>query len=283
MSTALVTGCSTGIGFSTALRLARDGFDVVATMRAPEVDGARLLDAAHAHDLDLTVRALDVRSDDSVQRCFDDIEDLAVLVNNAGIMSFGSIEQTTVAAWQDVFETNVFGAVRCVRAALPRLRGRTDGCIVNISSGAGAVSLPGLGAYVASKAALEVLGEVTAAEGFAHGIRVVVLQVGATATTIAGKTQPPDRDDPSFGAIRNSLAFLGAQMRSPSSPEEIADAVAEAVRDPSTPFRVRVGQGTEPLLHFRRALTDEAWIPTVGGPLDQFCQRYAEITGEALR
>jgi NAD(P)-dependent dehydrogenase (short-subunit alcohol dehydrogenase family) len=85
MTAALVTGCSSGIGFATAIRLAGEGYEVVATMRNPKAGGARLLEAARAAQVEIDIRPLDVRDDESVRRAFLDINDLGVLVNNAGI------------------------------------------------------------------------------------------------------------------------------------------------------------------------------------------------------
>ena len=121
MATALVTGCSTGIGFATAIRLATENFDVVATMRNPDKDGEPLLGAARDAGVELRLRALDVRDDESVGRAFEGLDDLEVLVNNAGIVWFESAEEMSVQWWQDIYDTNLFGPVRCMKAALPHL------------------------------------------------------------------------------------------------------------------------------------------------------------------
>jgi len=99
MGVALVTGCSTGTGFATALRLAIDGLDEVATMRDPERDEASLLDAAKAADVPLRVRQLDVIDDESVAQAFEGLDELAVLVNNAAIMWMSSAEATEMEQW----------------------------------------------------------------------------------------------------------------------------------------------------------------------------------------
>jgi NAD(P)-dependent dehydrogenase (short-subunit alcohol dehydrogenase family) len=211
MGVALVTGCSTGIGFATALHLGRAGFDVVATMRNPDKDGAPLLEAAHDTGSQIRLAALDVCHDDSVERAFADAGDLDVLVNNAAIVCSGSMEETTITEWQDVFETNLFGAVRCMRAVLPGMRTRGGGCIVNVSSAAGSVALPAVGAYAASKAALETASEIAAIEGVRFGIRVVVIETGATATAMGAKIQVPPKTSPYWDPMRNTFAWLGAQ------------------------------------------------------------------------
>jgi len=97
----------------------------------------------------------------------------------AGIICMGSVGETEIAAWRAVFDTNVFGAVRCIRAVLPLLRPRGGGCIVNVSSAAGVVALSAVSAYAASKAALEMLSQAVAIEAGPHGIRVVLVEAGS--------------------------------------------------------------------------------------------------------
>ena len=282
MGTALVTGCSTGIGFATALRLAEDGWDVAATMRQPDRDGGPLREAAAAAGLNLRLVALDVTDAISVAHAFEEAGELEVLVNNAGIMWFGSVEETDLDRWQELFNTNIFGAVRCIRAALPLLRARGGGCIVNVSSAAGPVAMPAVGAYGASKAALESVSEVVAIEGRAHGIRVVIIETGATATPISGKVQPTKRDTPYWGAMRNTMTLL-AGVSPFSPPAVIAEAIAGAVRDPATPFRLAVGQGSSELISARSHMSDDEWIAVAGGTTDNFVERFRDTTGVNLR
>ena len=97
-----MTGCSTGIGFATALRLGADGFDVLATMRNPDRDGAALLTAARGAGVGVRLAALDVTDDASVAHAFHEAGDIDVLVNNAAISWFGSTEETEVARWRNI-------------------------------------------------------------------------------------------------------------------------------------------------------------------------------------
>ncbi len=209
--------------------------------------------------------------------------DVDLVVNNAAIMWFGSTEETDVDRWAEVFDTNLFGAVRCMRVALPGFRARGGGCIINISSAAGSVALPAISAYASSKAALEAASEMVAMEGHQHNIRVVVIQTGATATAIGAKGKTPNRDSPYWASMRNTLTFLAAQQPSISSPDEIAAAVAQAAVDPTTPFRLAVGQGSAELIQALSAMTDAEWIATAGGTTDTFTSRYQQATGINLR
>ena len=141
MLTALITGTSTGIGRATALELARSGLTVWASMRDTSM-GASLESIASSENLDLRVLQLDVEDDDSVDAAFQKAGDIDVLVNNAGLSPIGSVEEFQVDAWKQLFETNVFGLIRCTQAALPAMRDNASGHIINISSVAGRVAIP---------------------------------------------------------------------------------------------------------------------------------------------
>jgi NAD(P)-dependent dehydrogenase (short-subunit alcohol dehydrogenase family) len=227
--------------------------------------------------------ALDVDDDESVRRAFESAGELDVLVNNAGITRMGSVEETDIAEWRALFDTNVFGAVRCIRAILPMLRERGGGCIVNVSSVAGVAAMPAVSAYGASKAALERLSEALAIEGRPHGIRVVIVETGFVDTAVRGKVQPPNSDSPQWSTMRNTLTFLAAQARQASPAAVVADAIAAAVADPSTPLRVEVGQGGAELLQARSQLSDDEWIAMLSNATPAFIHGYQEVTGTDLK
>lgn len=156
MPVAIVTGSSTGIGFATALRLAREGHIVYATVRS-EASGAALAEAAG--DLPVRLVVLDVDSDESVAAGIAGVMAVEghvdVLVNNAGVSGGRDIESTPLAQFQSVMNTNAWGLLRCTHAVLPSMRERRSGCIVNVTSLAGRIASPGMGAYSASKWAAE--------------------------------------------------------------------------------------------------------------------------------
>jgi NAD(P)-dependent dehydrogenase (short-subunit alcohol dehydrogenase family) len=154
MGSALVTGCSTGIGFATAVALGRAGYDVVATMRRPE-RSPRLQELVTREELPVTILPLDVDSDDSVANAFRTAGQIDVLVNNAGIGQNFNIEDAPLDHFRETMETNYFGALRCIKAVLPGMRERRSGTIVNVTSVAGRIAAAGMGAYTASKHALE--------------------------------------------------------------------------------------------------------------------------------
>ena len=166
MKIAVVTGTSTGIGLTTSLHLARNGYQVFAGMRNLAKADA-LQTAAAAENLPVTVVQLDVCDTDSVKQAFAEIEKTGpvdVLINNAGIGGAAPLELVPEAEHKQMFETNYFGVVRCIQAVLPSMRERQTGSIVNITSAVGLQATPNQIAYSASKWALECLGEALAHE-----------------------------------------------------------------------------------------------------------------------
>ena len=282
MTRALVTGCSSGIGFATAIRLAQEGYDVVAAMRRPERDAGRLLEAAERAGVSLRVAQLDVDDPGSVETAFAAAGDIDVLVNNAGIFQLDSVEETPPDEWRAMFETNYFGAVRCVQRVLPHMREQGSGCIINVSS-AGAVSCPpASGAYAASKAALEATSMVLAAEGRPHGIRVIVMETGGVRTPILGKLKAPSKHSPYAATTQNTFHFLRAMLGELSDPTEIAEAIVRAIRDEGQPqFMVHAGKGSQEISHLRSLHDAAGWIELFASPPTQFAERLTEMTEQS--
>jgi short-subunit dehydrogenase len=171
--TVLVTGASSGIGRATARLLAERGFTVFGTARKPSPpdEGAKS---------GVTMVALDVRSDESVRACVEQVVAKAgrldVLVNNAGYSLTGAAEETSVEEAKAQLETNFFGAVRMVNAVLPGMRKAEAGKIINISSLAGSTAIPYSGFYSASKFALEGYSESLWYEVRPFGISVSLVE-----------------------------------------------------------------------------------------------------------
>ena len=192
MSVVLVTGSSTGIGLATALHFARLGHDVHAGVRNPAT-ATELVRAIESEKLPIRLVTLDVNDAGSVKRGVGEVLERAgrvdVLVNNAGIGGGGPIEDVPVEWAQALFETNYFGAIRMSQAALPGMRERRSGAIVNVSSIAGRVAIAGHGHYSAVKHALEAASEALAQEVQAFGIRVVIIEPGVVVTPIFEKAK----------------------------------------------------------------------------------------------
>jgi NAD(P)-dependent dehydrogenase (short-subunit alcohol dehydrogenase family) len=174
----LITGCSTGIGRDLAQRLAGAGYRVAATAR--NVEAMQGLDAA----LKL---ALDVTRPESIQKAVDDtIEQFGridVLVNNAGYSQIGALEELADSQVQQMYDVNVFGVLRMVRAVVPYMRAQEAGQIINIGSIAGKMATPVNGAYSSTKFALEALSDALRLELEPFNIQVILIEPGAIKTS----------------------------------------------------------------------------------------------------
>lgn len=186
----LITGASSGFGYAGALYYARRGAKVIASMRGlPRREATQLLDEARKEELDIKVVEIDVTSDASVDAGVKEALQIGggridVLVNNAGIGITGPVEVQDMAATQLIFDTNVFGCHRMVRAVLPAMRDQKSGQIFQISSQLGRVIIPGGGHYSATKFALEAMGEQLAYELVPLGIDVTIIQPGGYPTRV---------------------------------------------------------------------------------------------------
>src|SRR5438445_8572596 len=175
----LITGCSSGIGRATALRLARSGWTVYASARRPET----LSDLA---DAGCRTLALDVTDEQSMSAAVAGIEQdegaVGVLINNAGYSQSGAIETVPMDAVRRQFETNYFGVVRLTQLVLSKMRAQRWGKIVNLGSMGGRLSFPGGGHYHATKHALEALSDALRFELRGFGIDVILLEPGLITT-----------------------------------------------------------------------------------------------------
>ncbi len=258
MSNILITGCSMGIGFATALELARAGHRIIATMRNPAA-APRLGQIAAEENLPIEIRKLDVDSDESAGACFSGIDaPIDVLVNNAGIEVHGSVEELPMEALIAVMNTNYFGTVRCIKAVLPGMRDRRSGCIVNISSVSGRISSPPLGAYAASKHAVEAISEALAGEVKPFGIRVAIVQPGIQNTRMAQGISHTN------GSLYpHSVRFNGlfrAALSNPTPPEVTAAVVRNIVESGTWQLRHLSGPDAGPFLGWRASQSDEQWV-----------------------
>ncbi|MEK6966317.1 MAG: SDR family oxidoreductase, partial [Thermoproteota archaeon] len=176
---ALVTGSSSGIGYETALALARKGYHTFATMRDTG-KSKNILEAAKKENLKLDVIELDVDKENSIKSAISKIMSqkgrVDVLVNNAGYGLFGCLEDISIADLKQQFETNLFGIVRLIQETAPIMRKQGSGIIVNVSSVAGRIGFPGSPAYISSKFALEGLSECMRYELSPFGIKTIIIE-----------------------------------------------------------------------------------------------------------
>lgn len=258
MATALVTGCSTGIGRATALALLRSGVTTVATARRPET----LAELAAAG---CTVLALDVTDNrsrtDAVAAAVAAHGRIDVLVNNAGYAEMGPVEEVPIEAWRRQLETNVLGPVALTQLVLPGMRAAGAGRIINISSMGGEITFPGGGAYHASKYALEAISDALRMEVAPLGIRVVVIQPGPVASSFDVNAADLGRYEagPYAGLARALGRAIREQTPNGSSPESVAAVVARAATASRPASRYRVGGMSRSLVLGRRVLPDRVW------------------------
>jgi NAD(P)-dependent dehydrogenase (short-subunit alcohol dehydrogenase family) len=263
MTISLVTGTSTGIGLATAIRLARDGHSVYASMRDPGKAGP-LRAAAEEAGVELEVVVLDVDDrisiSDGIEAILEREGRIDVLVNNAGIDEGDCLEETPLEVFRTVMETNFFGAIGCIQAVLPGMRARKSGCIVNVSSLTGRVPSFGASAYCASKAALESATECLAAEVSAFDVRVVLIEPGLVLTPIFAKRRLPSAESPYADVYRRSLALFPKMIEGGSTSEDTAEIISAAIRTEEPRLRYLVGRDAETIVKHRARMTDEEFV-----------------------
>ena len=288
METAVVTGTSTGIGFATAVHLARNGYRVYAGLRSLAKAGP--LEAATAEEnLSLEVIRLDVNDDDSVAEAFEAIRGhgpVDVLVNNAGIGGATPLELTPLEEHRALFETNYFGAIRCIHEVVPDMRERGRGAIVNVTSVEGRVAVPNQIPYSASKWALECVGEALAHELRQFGVRVVNIEPGVVMTSIFENSAAAtryDRSSPYRQIMRRNGKMFAAGFRLQTGPEEVAEAILEAITTDDYRLRWPVGEDAHGMIEGRARIRDEDWI-AMGDDLsdDEYARRYRDWFGVEL-
>lgn len=242
--TALITGCSTGIGRATALAFSERGWTTYATARDPDDLDALADRGCHTARLDVTDEVTVERVVDYV---FETEDHLDCLVNNAGYGQFGPVEDVSIDRATRQFDVNTFGPLRLIRAVLPRMRRRGSGTIVNVTAGLGGVTGPGIGVYTASKFALEALTESLRQEVGHLGVDVVAVQPGFVATPfyermrgeVAALEHSPAYDD-LYRALE-SMDVVQSGGPGLNEPERVAGTIVRAARDPDPDPVYRVG------------------------------------------
>ncbi len=285
MATALVTGTSSGIGLATAVALARSGHVVAATMRNLERAGD-LRKIAAEEQLPIDIAALDVDDDRSVREAFAALEarhgPIDILVNNAGVPGGGAIEETPIEHFREVMETNYFGALRCIQAAVPGMRQRRRGTIVNVTSVAGRSASAPMASYAASKWALEALSECLAQEMRAFNVRVAIVEPGVIATPIFGKGGPAVPNS-SYPHGRRIKALFAAALANPTPPSLVGDLIRDIVNGDSWQLRYPAGPDAAPMLKARAMKSDEQVVEEAGDSDEAFLARMKRDFGLDLK
>src|SRR5262245_41072426 len=243
----LITGASSGIGRATAELLAARGDRVFGCVRAAATTRPRA---------GVELVSLDVRNDASVKACVDEVHDRAgridVLINNAGVNLVGTIEETSISQAQALFDTNVFGVLRMIRAALPGMRHQGSGLIVNLSSILGFIPAPFMGVYASTKHAIEGLSESLDHEVRTFGIRVVLIEPHYIRTNLdASAAQAEGRIDAYARQRQQTAAAITRDTNTAPEPKLVAEEVLRSIQEP---YRMRRPIGRAALLSWLRRL-----------------------------
>jgi NAD(P)-dependent dehydrogenase (short-subunit alcohol dehydrogenase family) len=243
----VVTGANGGIGCATVVELARHGYDVIGTVRSPVAadDVARAAD-----EVGVSVRTLrcDVADAAATQAAFAQIAEVTdggpwALVNNAGYVQAGAVEDVSDERARRQLEVNTIAPARTARLVLPTMRARGDGRIVNVSSVAGRVSAPLVGWYCASKHALEALSDAMRIEVAPFGVKVILIEPGGMDTAIwaSGRDTLPRRDDTAYAAAYDRAEAATKQSRWFPDPVWVARTIRLALANPLPMTRYLVG------------------------------------------
>lgn len=250
--TVLITGCSSGVGRAAAYAFLDDEWRVYATARNP-ADIEKLGEAG------CDISTLDVTDPDDVERVVGRIVDergrIDTLVNNAGYGQHGPLEDVDDERLRTQFDVNLFGPHRLIRAVLPHMRERERGTIVNVSSFAGRLAAPGMGAYAASKHAIEGYSDALRPEVEPFGVDVCVVQSGPVKSSFRERVDDElhrlDRT-PAYEDIyqfQEDASLFGADSPIAVHPGAVAEAILEAAVEPDPEARYVVGPAAQLLVY----------------------------------
>ena len=262
--TALVTGASSGIGKETAIQLAKNGYQVIATARRKD----RLIELAEKFK-NITPTQVDLSQPADTEEFCNFIKDLpspvSVLINNAGYSIRGVLEDVSFEAIRRIFQVNLFALIRVTQACLPGMRTLRKGTIVNLSSIAGKFAFPGSGVYAATKYAVEGITDALRLELAPFGIRVVAIRPGPIATEfnevgnrLTGNLMA--RTDPDYKTVYQTAgAATGKLFTGLSIPgaDLIADCIVQAVLSDAPKAVYSAGPLGEEFLGNRASLDDD--------------------------
>ena len=259
---AVVTGTSSGIGFETALALASEGYYTYATMR-DTAKGDKLKELASKENLKIDVLELDVDNENSaktaIKHILDQKQRIDVLVNNAGWVLWGCVEDVSVDEFKTQFETNFFSIIRLIQEVGPTMRNQGSGTIVNISSVVGRIGFPASPAYISSKFALEGLSESLRFEFAPFGVDVIIIEPGVIKTNFMKNMKMAKKSelDTVYKDITTKVVS-GVKMMTEmgTHPKEVASTIVKAIKDKKPLPRYIVGNDAAMFLEAKKNKTD---------------------------
>lgn len=258
-----ITGASSGLGKATSLFFAEQGWNVIATMRNPSEEQ----ELSNHPNIFLT--RLDVIDNETIktaiQEGIEKFGQIDALVNNAGYGQQGIFEAVSPEKIKEQFDVNVFGLMNVTRAILPHFRSRQQGTIVNVTSGAGRVTVPLIPIYAASKFAVEGFSESLSYELESQNIKVKIIEPGYISTNFYQRAAADYAHDASLadyavfqGEMNDLFASFGAGNT--ATADDVAKAIYTAVTDESYTLRYIVGPDLEPLMELRNSKPDQEYI-----------------------
>ena len=258
---ALVTGSSSGIGLETSLALSRDGYHTFASMRNIS-KGKDLEEIAKKENLPIDIIELDVDKEESIvvaiKKIIDDSGRIDVLINNAGYGQFGCTEDVSMEEFRKQFETNFFSIVRIIQEISPIMRKQNSGKIINISSVAGRMGLPGSPAYISSKFALEGLGECLRYELGQFGIKTTLIEPGVIKTNFFDSMKIPEsKTDPKYKELTDHiLSGLKMMVQMGTEPAQVSQVIMKALHEDEMLPRYVVGTDAAMFMEAKKMKTD---------------------------
>lgn len=272
--TALVTGCSSGIGYSTCLLLARNNFKVYGTVRNLS-KAKKIQEVIDKEKIHLKIILLDVNDSESIQNAIRDIlydsRKIDVLINNAGYGMFGPIEDITTEDVKLQFETNFFGVIRLIKEIVPIMRKQGNGTIVNISSMVGRFGVP-LTLHMCHKFAIEGLSESISYELAEFGIKIIVIEPGVVQTNFFNnlKINGLDTSSPYYELMKKRVSFLKIAMKnSPTSSSQVANTILDALNSKRPEFRYVIGIDAKNSIQKKDSLSDKKFMKWVSDGIFQ--------------
>ncbi len=265
-STILITGCSSGIGRSTAKHFQAQGWNVVATMRRPEAEKE-----LNTLDNVLVIR-LDVVDHESITAAVEEgikrFGQIDVALNNAGYGSYGLLEATPIEKIERQFAVNVTGPLMVAKAVLPHFRSKGSGVLVNIASMGGKVAFPLGTLYHGSKFAVEGMSEALSHELASVGVKVKIIEPGVIKTDFGGRSFDLNLD-PSLkeydAVAANVMKAMGNMGNIGSEPEAVAKVIYRAATDGTDQLRYVVGEDAEQIIKARKQMDDDAYLGMIKG------------------
>ncbi len=255
MPTILITGVSSGIGRACANLYAERGWTVVGSVRDDTTRPQGLNDRVGLSPLDLAVPG---SAGQLAQRVLADVGCPDVLLNNAGTVQFGAIEDVSAEDFEHIYRVNVFSQLELIRGLLPAMRERGSGTIANVTSLGGTMTFPFFGAYNSTKWAFEGISEGLWHELKPFGIRVKAIEPGFVQTDIWSKALPGKDEDvggsEAYRPYMRSMRAFEAAISSRTPPDASAREIAAAIDDESDRLRYPIAAYARPLVRARRVL-----------------------------